>query len=51
MVGTERVGLVHLEETDEDVEIIGIEELLGPGDMVSSVKPRDAGEGPRDLSH
>jgi hypothetical protein len=27
MVETERVGLVHLKETDEDVEIIGIEEL------------------------
>jgi hypothetical protein len=27
MLETERVGLVHLEETDEDVEIVGIEEL------------------------
>jgi hypothetical protein len=27
MVETELVGLVHLEEADEDVEITGIEEL------------------------
>jgi hypothetical protein len=27
MAETERFGLVHLEETDEDVEIVGVEEL------------------------
>jgi hypothetical protein len=27
MVETGHVGLVHLEEADEDVEIIGLEEL------------------------